>query len=38
SIDVPIPAGAEKIVLLTDDCGDQQNDWADWCYPRFVGK
>ncbi|WP_417383551.1 protein kinase domain-containing protein [Gimesia sp.] len=37
SIDVPLPAGAKQIVLLTDTCGDDRNDWADWCYPRFVG-
>ncbi|MEQ8854006.1 protein kinase [Gimesia sp.] len=37
-VDVPIPEGAREITLLTDDCGDQRNDWADWCYPRFVGE
>jgi|GEM_PF-4568614 len=36
SIRVKLPKGARNIELIVDNCGDPDNDWSVWAFPRFV--
>jgi hypothetical protein len=36
-IRTPLPLGARRLDLITDDFDGYVADWCAWCYPRFIG-